>query len=140
MIWTSMLFGAMVGCAHASETAGPAASLPVPVPSPAASSTAEPDAVVIPDELAGVWVASGREGRMSWRIVLKLQDNRLERTGYPPWQEHATVTRIERDGSTFRLHLTAHQRNRAEVPDGVLELSIDGRRLRMGQNELTRAD
>ena len=94
----------------------------------------------MPAELAGSWYASGREGKFRWMVRLELQNGRFERTGYPRWEEHATVIRIEREGLTVRLQLTGHVRNGTEMPDDVLilELSGDGQRLRMGGLELTR--
>ena len=92
----------------------------------------------IPAELEGDWQASGVIGEpsgddpgMAWLIELHLEGDSFVRTGYPPWDEHATVSSVEQDGNTYRLTLTDHERNGETVEGEVvtLVLSDDGQNL-----------
>ena len=84
----------------------------------------------IPDVLRGSWPASGEvpgpngEPGLGWDIQVQLQDGKYIRTGYPAWDEHATIVRIERDQQLFTLHLIDHVRNGDAVADGVVTLAL----------------
>lgn len=103
--------------------------------------------MTIPDALAGSWSASGQgptspDGTpgMSWVVELELKGTRYHRTGYPHWEETATITRLERKDTTYTLHVTEHVRNEAALPDGTisLTLSADGKNLTLENWTLSR--
>lgn len=112
-----LLLGVACSVAPVPPTAGPSGSVDAP-------------AVVVPPEIAGRWSGSG-EGptppdggyAIGWRVDLEVVGDQYVRTGYPPWEERATVTRIEREGSEFRLYLTGHVQNGSPVPDGAVTLT-----------------
>jgi hypothetical protein len=119
----------MAACA-----AGPTGSPEGPAATQEPAATKETAKVSIPDVLQGSWSASGAvpgpsgEPGLGWDMQVQLQDGKYVRTGYPAWDEHATIVRIERDKQVFTLHLTDHMRNGDAVVDEVvtLKLSKDG--------------
>ena len=127
-------------------SAAPTGSPVAPAPTREAPATTETATVSIPDVLQGNWSASGEvpgpngEPGLGWDMQVQVQDGKYVRTGYPAWDEHATIVRIERDKQLFTLHLTAHVRNGDAVADGVvtLTLSEDGTTLVLDNVKLRR--
>ena len=104
-----------------------------------------------PADLHGTWAADGfvpngppgspeaSEG-ISWTFEVSLAPGKLVISGYPPWDETATVTKVERDGETVRLHVVDHVQNDVVMADGVLTMRLTdgGRTLHHASRELTR--
>jgi len=103
--------------------------------------------VVVPGELAGKWVAYSEESEDSngepepgWSVELVLRGDSFYRTGYPPWEERATISTLERSENTYRLTLVDHVAN-GEKEEGqtvVLVLSADRKQLTYGRFALSR--
>ena len=94
--------------------------------------------VSVPPELTGTWAASGStpagpdgESGMSWEMELRLQGDKYVRSGYPDWDERATISRIVKEGRTYRLTLVDHVRNGDEIRGEVVTVVLgpDGRKL-----------
>jgi hypothetical protein len=103
--------------------------------------------VRVPAALEGTWETSGQgpdapDGTpgMGWSIELELKGDVYRRAGYPEWEERARISRVQRDGRTFRLTLVEHTRNGDTVTGEAttLVLSEDGRTVEFNGRSLHR--